>query len=269
MTRRGRLSLVTGKGGVGKSTVAAVLTQRALAHGPARLLQVGENFHAPLGVPHTSIDPLNAVAEVASQLLRSRTLARFITRRPTIAAFLKIAHGIQAFSVLEYARQYVAKGEHVVLDLPATGHALAWVRSVRILRRVALQGLAHDLASRLESELFHERTDVYVVTLPERFVWKESAELQRKLHEEGLRAHLVVNRVPPPTNASESVSPEIAAPPESAAPSGIAAFEPWRAEAARWSAQRALALQLQPQLMLPLRFPPDPSALAAELREVA
>ena len=88
--------------------------------------------------------------------------------------------------------------------MPATGHALAWLRSVRLLREASRAGRAHEMAVELERDLFErDRTEVWAVTLPDPFVIRETRDLIDAIaRERALPTRVVVNAMPPRVDAS-------------------------------------------------------------------
>lgn len=247
-----QLTLVTGKGGVGKTTVAIGLAEAiARTRGAAHLVQVEASGPPPEHATRHVLDPRECIVAVAGELLGSTRLARFVAEREAVRPLLDAAEAIRAFAVLEQIRALMNDAP-VVLDMPATGHALAWLRSVSLLRRVARRGSAHDMAERLEAVLFASgRAEAWAVTLPEPFVLRETKTLRDELGTL-LTTRLVVNRLPPPV------------------PEEAASDEPAIARAlARQRREQAAALALgAPFLSLP-PLDPTPASIAAELRRAA
>ena len=103
--------------------------------------------------------------------------------------------------MLECVRLVAAErpGRKVIVDLPATGHGVAWLRVPKTLREVANSGPFFELSDRVAREVVAEgKCSPVVVTLPERMVVRETAELCGAMEREvGVRvSRLVVNRVP-------------------------------------------------------------------------
>lgn len=203
--------LVTGKGGVGKTLVAAGLAVAA-AKQDGRSVYVefgdGESGARALGssrrdVEHVVLDPARAVVDAAAGLFGSRRLAKLALGNFAMRPLLEAAPAIRELAVLELARQVIAKhpGVRVVFDMPASGHSVAWLRVVREVKRVTARGPLHELCANLERELLSpSRASVVVVTLPERLVLSETLSLCDEIEGEiGLSVdRLVVNRVPTP-----------------------------------------------------------------------
>jgi len=207
------LTLVTGKGGVGKTTIAAGLAEHLARNGQTVHLVQLEPSSGPEPVLATRhvLEPRECVIAVAAELLGSKRLARFVADRDAVTPLMDAAEAVKAFSVLEQIRPLMDEGP-VVFDMPATGHALAWLRSIRLLRQVSRRGAAHELATRLEDALFQRgRTEAWAVSLPEPFVLAETEQLRRELGTL-LPTRLVINQLPEPIPAdASSENPRIAA----------------------------------------------------------
>lgn len=186
--------MVTGKGGVGKTTVALGL---AASLPGARLVQ----FDRASGPDCVEVDRLvlrsdRAVENAAAKLLGSRRLARTLLGRESVKALLSLSDAVRVVSLLERIRELHAQGVPLVIDMPATGHALAWFRSVRVFRKLTRRGSAHDFIARIEDEVLHPGAlDVWAVSIPTPVALSETAELCEALQEEmAIEARVVINR---------------------------------------------------------------------------
>jgi len=215
---------VTGKGGVGKTTVAAGLAMAAAeADGGAVFVEFGDGDAGkrslgkkPRSLSHVVIRPDQAVMKAAAPVFGSATLARLVLGNFAMQPLIQAAPAIRELAVLELARQVVAKnpGRRVVIDMPATGHSIAWLKVAKQGRELTGRGPIHDLCDRILRELLQPgHASIVVVTLPERMVLSETLSLCRALESEvGLSVErLMVNRVPPvPPEAASIDSRELA-----------------------------------------------------------
>ena len=211
---------VTGKGGVGKTTVAAGLAVAALedaskavyvefsdgASGKRALGQAGR------AVKHVVIHPQKAVLEAAKPLFGSSLLTRVALNNFAMKPFIGAAPAVRELAILALVLRTVENnpGARVVVDMPATGHSLAWLRVPAQGRDLIRYGPLYELCEKVARELVNPaKASVVVVTLPERMVLQETSELCEALRRdvELPASRLIVNRVPtamPPKAAEDA-----------------------------------------------------------------
>ena len=201
-----RLLLVTGKGGVGKSTVAAALALRLGSAGLRTLLcevnadrRLGRMLGHPEVGPEVTpvepnlalvdLDPDASMREYVLSKIPSERVYRAVFENRLVRYFLRfipaLAETVMLGKVMWHLRQWPdAPGgfDRIVLDLPATGHALT------------LLGVPHSLVSALPSgpmsteadwmlELLTDPavTSAVLVSLPEELPVNETLELAQAL----------------------------------------------------------------------------------------
>ena len=200
---------VTGKGGVGKTTVSAGLALAALEDtGRAVFVEFSDGDSgkralgkAGRGVKRVVIHPHEAVIEAAKPLFGSSLLTRVALNNFAMKPFIGAAPAVRELAILALVLRCVEEnpGARVVVDMPATGHSLAWLKVPAQGRDLIRFGPLFELCDRLTRELVQpERASVVVVTLPERMVLHETLTLCRALTEEVqlTASGLIVNRVP-------------------------------------------------------------------------
>ncbi len=222
-----RIVLVTGKGGVGKTTVAASLARFVAQSGKRVLVTEISNEEASssaladaLGAPKITEEPreigpnlrLAALAPahghqrflhdvmpmkfLADAAMRTGAIRRFLMAAPTFPEM-----GV-LYRLLDLARAKRRDGsdehEMIIVDLPATGHALALAQIPASLLRVMPTGpIATAAKEGLALMTDPVRTGVVVVTLPETLPVSEALELVQGIKEHHVAlAQVVVNRVP-------------------------------------------------------------------------
>lgn len=223
--RAPRLVLVTGKGGVGKTTVAAALgqylatarhrtlivetaTDGRLAHlfGHRDLSADPQRLRA--GLDAVRVDARQLVEAYFSRLLRLQLLSRRLLSSETFNALTAAVPGITEFLLLERILDWIEPGfaerrhgyEVVIVDGPATGHALKMLRTPRALASMVPGGPLGKTARRLLALLGdHACTQVLLVSLPDEMAVRETIETQHALEDDlAIRvARPVVNRVFP------------------------------------------------------------------------
>lgn len=198
-----RLVVVAGKGGVGKTTVTAVLARAAFDAG-LRVLAVDLDGKTQLAdlvgdLPHLSLTAPDALAEY----LETHGLKR-VAKRLAASGIIDVvstaAPGIDDIVVLGKLKQLERSGEHdlVVVDGPAAGHAITFLLAARGLldtvRGGPIRTQALDVLEMLGDPA---RCQVVLVTLPETTPVNELVETAYALEERvGVQlGPLVVNGV--------------------------------------------------------------------------
>lgn len=219
--------MVTGKGGVGKTTVAVGLALAAAQRGQeAHFIEFGESDSGEKamhdGIPpdtpvtYHRIEAQEALIESATPMFGSAWLTRVALGNFAMRPLLRAAPAIRELAMLEAVRHVVEQhpGARVVVDMPATGHALSWLAVPEQGRRLVGRGPLFELCDRLASKLVHPGgLSVVVVTLAERLVLRETSELCAGLAKQiGLPVgRLVVNKVSPvPTAEAMSAARSLA-----------------------------------------------------------
>jgi anion-transporting ArsA/GET3 family ATPase len=221
-----KLLVVTGKGGTGKTTIAAAIGMLAADRGQRTIVvEVGEENRLPSlfgiaaprpGVPtplreclsSISIDPDRALLEWL-QVLGGRVPGRVLASSGTFQYFAAAAPGakelvtmVKVWQLTRDAGRRERGGGYdlVVLDAPATGHALGILGSPRTFGTIArvgpIAGQTRQLQELLESP---SRSAYLAVALGTETAVTEALELQDGLHMRlgrGLEA-VVVNALLP------------------------------------------------------------------------
>jgi anion-transporting ArsA/GET3 family ATPase len=216
-----RLVIVAGKGGVGKTTVTAVLA-RAAAKTGLRVLVVELDGKPALsrlvaGLPVISVTASASLAEYLEAHGLKR-VAKRLANSGVIEVVSTAAPGIDDIVVLGKLKQLERGGEYdlVVVDGPAAGHAITFLRSARSLLDTVRGGPIKTQATEvLEMLTDPERSQVVLVTLPETTPVNELIETAYSLEERvGVQlGPVVVNGVDegPPLLTDESTPAPLAA----------------------------------------------------------
>jgi hypothetical protein len=168
-----RLVIVAGKGGVGKTTVSAVLA-RAAANAGRRVLLVeldGKPTLAEL-VPDLEVRQISAADALEEYLYDHgfRRIAKRLAATGVIDVVGTAAPGIDDLVVLGKLKQLERSGEWdlIVVDGPAAGHAITFLTSAAGLRDAVRSGPVRSQADDVLALLGdHARCQIVLVTLPE------------------------------------------------------------------------------------------------------
>jgi anion-transporting ArsA/GET3 family ATPase len=206
-----RLVIVTGKGGVGKSTVALAMGIAAAAEGRRTIVcEVSSQEHtsqvfnrAEVGFHEVemaenlwaiSIDPDEAMREYLLLQLKVRAMRDLLYRSRIFGYLAAATPGLRELvtigKIWEVALpdRKVKKGRKydlVIVDAPATGHGVAFLQTPRTFANVARVGPIKAQAEALETFLVnHRKTGVAIVALPEEMPVNETASLEHTLTED-------------------------------------------------------------------------------------
>ena len=215
-----RVVVVTGKGGVGRSSVSAGLAVAAARTGrracvvelsgmasvPPMFGLRGRSFdfrEAAEGVFVWSLTVPECLDDFGKRKLRLPGLVRRLFRIEATRTFVDAIPGLhdllQLGKIENLVSEPLAGDPHfdlLVVDAPATGHGLTLLSAPRSMSDIAKAGPFHDLAGNIGTFLEDDtRTGVAVVTLPEELPVSESLELVAELEELAQPADaMLVNR---------------------------------------------------------------------------
>lgn len=215
-----KIILVTGKGGVGKSVVAASLAHKLSRQGLRTLLvEMGESsfYQDFFGLSAVNHDPISLdnglyvtrwntesclreyvlhyvrVETLYKMFFENRVMKTFIRAAPTVpevALLGKLTSGIRAVGPpLDYDR--------VVVDAYATGHFLALLRAPRGLSEAVRAGPLGEQTSSIYKVLTDPAVTSYkIVSLPESLPTSETKDLIGQLRDEfAVRPEIICNKV--------------------------------------------------------------------------
>lgn len=224
-----RVIVITGKGGTGKTTVAAILGEAARRAGQRVLIaetapvesiaHLFEDRAQPLGYAGRElqpglvgmrIDPFSALAEYLGLQIGLRSLANRVLHTQTFQQLLEAVPGWRELIILgkvwhlEQQREPNGRPTHdlIIVDAPSTGHGLTFLDVPRVVQQAVRTGPLTRHASWVEA-LIHdrERTLLLPVTLPEELPVLETVELVDRARKSIDIAvdRIIVNSMPHPS----------------------------------------------------------------------
>jgi anion-transporting ArsA/GET3 family ATPase len=221
-----RLIIVTGKGGTGKTTVAAALARGAAARGLRVLVaETGRDEHLPRLLGHRGppvgyagaetpagplavrLEPYEALAEYLNLQLRVPGAVAGLLRQRSFRQLMDAAPGWRELVTLgkvwhlEQAREGDApRFDLLVVDAPATGHGLTFLDVPRVVVSAIRSGPLRRHANWVETLVRDpDRTLLLPVALAEELPTRETVELVERLRSDvGVSLdRVVVNCVEP------------------------------------------------------------------------
>lgn len=199
-----RLVIVTGKGGTGKTTVAATLALAAARSGLKVLVaEVSPDEHLPRlispggppvgyegrtllpGLRAMRIDPFEALAEYLALQVGIRAIVDVLMRNKGFSQLLNAAPGWRELITLGkvwHLEQFEEEGipiyDLIVVDAPATGHGVTFLDVPRVVVSAVRTGPLRRHAGLVEAMIRdRRRTLLLPVSLAEELPVRETAEL--------------------------------------------------------------------------------------------
>ncbi len=227
MLEKQRIALITGKGGVGRTTVTVAMARAFVARGERVLVceiadpeggysALGRHFHHETLPPNPiqlepgilgchlegtvghemflrSILPAGPLIRAA---LKSKALSKFLLAAPSFHEMGIFYHLLMLLDAKD--PQGNPLYPKILVDMPATGHTLALTGLPQILLRLIPSGPIAREMRRGQDYLNNPKTGAaVVVTLPEQLPVTEALELCQGLKETNMPlASVILNRVP-------------------------------------------------------------------------
>ena len=219
-----RVHFVVGKGGVGKTTVSVALALTAVRQGRRTLLiemepggRLGSFLglsqplgysavRSPAGVWSIAVDGRSSLEEYLGLIIPARRVLKAVLHSKIYQYFVAAAPGLKELMAVgkvwyEAERRSDAGRPHwdvVIVDAPATGHSLQYLRMPRAARETFGPGLVSREAARIQTLLESpEATAIHLVATAEEMPVTETIEAHATLTND-LRLPLgilVVNRM--------------------------------------------------------------------------
>jgi anion-transporting ArsA/GET3 family ATPase len=287
-----RLVFVTGKGGVGKTTVAAALGIAAARAGRRTMVcevaqqeRMSHVFRSEgvgygetrlrAGLYAISIDPQHSMEEYLRQQVKPEALYTVLFDNRLFQYFAAATPGMRElvtigkiWELAQFERRDpdALPYDLVIVDAPSTGHGLAFLRTPRTFRDAARVGPISRQAGKIDSFVSDpEFTGVIAVALPEEMPVNETVDFERDLRAEmdlGLDAVVVNALYPERFGDDEAEQIEQAAAANGSSPAVDAALRAAILEHHRARSQRVELERLREELgrdplTLPFLFQPE------------
>jgi anion-transporting ArsA/GET3 family ATPase len=286
-----RLVVVTGKGGVGKTTVAAALGLAAARSGRRTIVcevaqqermsrvfrREGVGFSETLldtDLYAISIDPQRSMEEYLREQIKPSALYAVLFDNRLFQYFAAATPGMRELATIgkiwelaQFERRdpHTAPYDLVIVDAPSTGHGLGFLHTPRTFRDAARVGPISRQAGKIDAFITDPgSTGIVTVALPEEMPVNETVDFERELHDRmGMEIDAVVVNALYPERFTSDEATRIE---EAAASNGTpgveaalkaALFEHRRARTQREELRRLSELLGREPITLPFLFEPE------------
>ncbi len=213
------IHFVTGKGGVGKSVVAAGLALRKSREGKKVLLvELGDQsfFKDFFNEPDVAFKPRElkknldvalwsgetSLREYAKYLIKVEALTKLFFENAVMRAFINVAPALSELAIMgkitSGPRDYgpLVPYDCLVVDAYATGHFMALMRASKGMAQAIQFGPMGEQSRSIDTVLRNQDICHYhIVTLPEELPVREAEELKSQLANEfSLRPQVILNK---------------------------------------------------------------------------
>jgi arsenite/tail-anchored protein-transporting ATPase len=197
-----RVLFVTGKGGTGKSTVAAALAVALSRRRPTTLADLDQRFSAAalLGAdPQSQVKVSHSLEVIAlkarteleafiHRIVPVRAISRRMLKSRTFGYVTAALPGLEAFLLLERFRilagDAALEDRYVVIDAPASGSALELLSVATGVKGIAPTGTLNRIAETVSKFLTDPtRFGVVVISSPEELAIREALETAAAIRE--------------------------------------------------------------------------------------
>lgn len=211
---------VTGKGGVGKSTVAAALALKKAKAGVRTLLvEIGDQSYYKdyFKLPNVGFEPTpvqenfsvalwtgqNCLREYIIHLIKVETLYKLFFENAVMKAFVNVAPALPELAIMGKATS--GPRHHgpplpfdcIIVDCFATGHFKALMGAAEGMAQAVKFGPMAEQSRGIDKTLRDPKIcQYYLVCLPEELPVRETEELYAELKTKyGIRANVILNKV--------------------------------------------------------------------------
>ena len=196
-----KLIFVSGKGGVGKTCVSAALGKTSAQLGKRTIIVEVDNFHPSfppifgkeIGYHPTALESnlfgcnitwMKALEDWLVRTVKIRTIVQMILSNRVAMLFLNATPGAREIVILSKIADLLTEYDQVIVDLPASGHALGILRVPGTAMTLMRSGPIYERAKQILSVFSDPRALVLLCALPEEMVVNETVEFAQKIRQD-------------------------------------------------------------------------------------
>ena len=195
-----RLYVITGKGGVGKTTFSLALTKHLHSQGKKAVYINFENNvtvseFTDQDIPVEIFELEKSTELYMARKLKSETIASWIIKIPFFRAIFFMVPGLWNLIIFGHILDRLDKDEDlvVILDSPATGHALTMLESPLNFKKMFKTGMmVEDIDRTMKILTSEEQGQVILLSLPSELSIEEAIEAKGYINDLGISTTQIV-----------------------------------------------------------------------------
>lgn len=197
-----RVIFISGKGGVGKTALTAAIGKAVSTHSRVLVVSIDQpetmaGFLKMDRIPNEPVEVTQKLSAVyldrdvvlnqfIQNLVRIKSAADWISAHPLFPYISSVAPGIKEYLILNRIRLFAETNDDefqtILVDTPATGHALDFFNITKLLRGMIRSGPFFTQAIKTDAFLKNSRmTRIVLVTLPLEIPIRETIDFQQRL----------------------------------------------------------------------------------------
>jgi anion-transporting ArsA/GET3 family ATPase len=185
-----RLYLITGKGGVGKTTMAMALTKHLESQGVKVLYNsfdqpVNQELIRELNIPHMELDLLTSTKKYIAKKLGNETIASWILKTPFFKSLFNMLPGLGHMIFFGHLINMLQEDEELtlVLDSPSSGHAITMLEAGPNFKEMFKTGIIVDDILKMDNFLSTPQVlKSIILSLPTEMALQEAQDLKGEIH---------------------------------------------------------------------------------------
>ncbi|MCO4792277.1 MAG: hypothetical protein KC493_01100 [Bacteriovoracaceae bacterium] len=185
-----RLIVVTGKGGVGKTSLSLAITKHLHENGVKVLYNsfdqiTNEQLCERMEIPCWEMSTSQSAETYIGKKLGTDMVAGWIMKTPFFKSLFNMIPGLGMMILLGHIIEKLQNDPdlHIVMDSPSSGHALTMFESSHNFKEMFGKGMIVDDINRMHDFIYeNNRLKCIVVTLPTLMAVNEGMELRESLN---------------------------------------------------------------------------------------